>query len=454
MKSISSSSMPSSPIGPNSSTSGTASAAAKTSSKPRMASTRSCGLGMRLTRGVKDGDAGALGADQGAGDVEAVLGQKGIEVVVAGDAARNLRKARADEIAITLAEGVERHVDFAAAAAFRHDRREFLGIGRADRHPQPVIGEDVERAHIVRSAPRHDRMDAARIVADHAAERVVIVGRRIRSEGQVVLFGGVAQPIENAAGLDARQPRLRVEVRARSCRYLEKSMRTAALQPWPARLVPPPRITTGAPSLAAFGNRGDHVVGGLAERRRRAAPGGSSRHRWRTARGCRNRSGPRRDILLAMAAASASASPGVDWKSEAMRPLPARLRVRSRRMVDLDDVMGHGSGRQPFGIGLLEGETETGARQVGCDATARAASALRRRASARCAHDRETIRYSQARRPRSRLPGGGQGRCGRRAAMLATSASAAARRKPVMPPQRVASACSTSTAPASSMRPK
>jgi len=32
-------------------------------------------------------------------------------------------------------------------------------------------------------------------------------------------------------------------------RYLEKSSTTAALHPWPARLVPPPRESTGAPNL-------------------------------------------------------------------------------------------------------------------------------------------------------------------------------------------------------------
>ena len=41
----------------------------------------------------QDGDAGALGAGQRGGDVEAVLGQQAVEVV-AGDAARQLRVAR------------------------------------------------------------------------------------------------------------------------------------------------------------------------------------------------------------------------------------------------------------------------------------------------------------------------------------------------------------------------
>ena len=46
----------------------------------------------------ENGDAGAFAADQGAGDVEAVLRQQLVEIV-AGDAARNFGKARADQVA-------------------------------------------------------------------------------------------------------------------------------------------------------------------------------------------------------------------------------------------------------------------------------------------------------------------------------------------------------------------
>ena len=54
------------------------------------------GLVDQVHRRLEDGDAGALGADERARDVEAVLGQQLVEVV-AGDAARDLREARADQ---------------------------------------------------------------------------------------------------------------------------------------------------------------------------------------------------------------------------------------------------------------------------------------------------------------------------------------------------------------------
>jgi hypothetical protein len=48
--------------------------------------------------------------------------------------------------------------------------------------------------------------------ADHAAERVVAVRRRVRRERQMMLLGGVAQRVEHAAGLDARALARRVEL--------------------------------------------------------------------------------------------------------------------------------------------------------------------------------------------------------------------------------------------------
>ena len=91
--------MPSSPSGRAQRTSGTASPAAKMSGKPMTTSARTGGLWHEPQPGLQHGDAGALGADQRAGDVEAVLGQQLVEIV-AGDAARNFRIARADQVGV------------------------------------------------------------------------------------------------------------------------------------------------------------------------------------------------------------------------------------------------------------------------------------------------------------------------------------------------------------------
>ena len=59
---------------------------------------------------------------------------------------------------------------------------------------------------IVRSAACHHRMHAAGIIAAHAAEGIVVVGRRVGGEGEMMLFGFVSQDIEHAAWLHARKP--------------------------------------------------------------------------------------------------------------------------------------------------------------------------------------------------------------------------------------------------------
>jgi hypothetical protein len=72
----------------------------------------------------EDGGAGAFGADEGAGDVETVFGEKVVEVV-SGDAAGDVGKFLADEIVVVSGDLLEGIVDltstvrFAAARYFR-----------------------------------------------------------------------------------------------------------------------------------------------------------------------------------------------------------------------------------------------------------------------------------------------------------------------------------------------
>ncbi|WGR97613.1 hypothetical protein MTX26_24865 [Bradyrhizobium sp. ISRA443] len=79
--------------------------------------------------------------------------------------------------------------------------------GRTDVKPQAVIGQNAQRLDVVGGAAGHHRMHAAGVIADHAAERVVIVCRGIRPKGELVLFGGRAQVVENAARLDFGEAR-------------------------------------------------------------------------------------------------------------------------------------------------------------------------------------------------------------------------------------------------------
>src|SRR5438876_789408 len=110
-------------------------------------------------------------------------------------------------------------VDLAAAAALADDLRQLLVAGLADLQPGAVVEEDVEFVNVVRHPRaravelRHDRADSAGVVADHAAERAVVVRGGVGAEGELVLgLGGFAQVVEDQTRLDAREPPLGVDL--------------------------------------------------------------------------------------------------------------------------------------------------------------------------------------------------------------------------------------------------
>ena len=76
---------------------------------------------LELAGGFEDGDASAFGSDEGTGNVEAVFGQKFVEVV-AGDASGNFGKAGLHEGRIRVAQALQTGVDLAFASAAGDDR--------------------------------------------------------------------------------------------------------------------------------------------------------------------------------------------------------------------------------------------------------------------------------------------------------------------------------------------
>jgi len=74
-----------------------------------------------------------------------------------------------------------------------------------------VVGEDVEGLDVVVGLAGHDRVHAAGVVADHAAESTAVVGGRIGRESQVMFFGFAAQVVEDDAGLHARDAALGID---------------------------------------------------------------------------------------------------------------------------------------------------------------------------------------------------------------------------------------------------
>ena len=256
---------------------------------------RCCGLSNQAQLGFEDDGAGAFRPDERPGDVETVLGQQLVEVV-ARDPARDLRKPVADLTA---------RIDRESIAAPRRSRRggrpaammdvELCLRRRADGQLGAVVEQNPQLVDVVDGLAGEQRVRAAGVVADHAAERAAAVRRRIGTERQVVRLGAAAQRIEHdarAARAQCASPGLISRIRFM---YFVKSSTTATLQHCPARLVPGAAREHRRAETSGTPPRGAHIVFDVA--RHDEADGNLAVVRCvasRTARGCRDRSGPRR----------------------------------------------------------------------------------------------------------------------------------------------------------------
>ena len=95
-------------------------------------------------------------------------------------------------------------VDFRAAAAGSDDGFEFHLASCADFEDGAVVEQHAHGINIVDSFAAHERMHAAGVVADHAAESTAAMGGGIGSEGQMMTLRSLAHAIENNPGFDAR----------------------------------------------------------------------------------------------------------------------------------------------------------------------------------------------------------------------------------------------------------
>ncbi len=154
-----------------------------------------------LESGAEDDGAGAFASDEGSGEVEVVFGEELVEIV-AGDAAGDFGETGADLVGVGVADLFEGGVDFADAASGGDVGGEFGFGGGADGEAGAVVEEEVEREDVVDGFAAHEGVDAAGVVADHAADGASRVGGGVGSEGEVEFFCCVADAVEDYAGLN------------------------------------------------------------------------------------------------------------------------------------------------------------------------------------------------------------------------------------------------------------
>ena len=137
-----------------------------------------------VTVALEHNRARAFSSDERTRDVEAVFGKELFQVV-ARHAARNLRKAAADRAPRNCRESI---------AARNTPRRGGRRRARSRRALESDVGPTVSSVpsynrirseiDVVDGLARNQRMRAAGVVADHAAERAAAVRRRVRPEGE------------------------------------------------------------------------------------------------------------------------------------------------------------------------------------------------------------------------------------------------------------------------------
>src|SRR5581483_4976724 len=212
--------------------------------------------------GLQRCGAGSFRAHQGAGYVEAIFRQQVMQVV-AGDATRDVGEFLADEVCVLIGDLLQGYADLFRTfdAAGGHAPRRFASGSGADEGVHPytqtgaIVGDNLEGFDVVVGFAAHDGVDAAGVVADHAAECAAVMAGRIGGECEVMFLGGVAQVVEDYAGLDAGDPALGINLQNLSHvpGEVEDHGYVAAL---PGQGSPPAAAEQRGAEFAASGNGG------------------------------------------------------------------------------------------------------------------------------------------------------------------------------------------------------
>ena len=177
----------------------------------------------------------------------------------------------------------------------RRRERAARGLARrgAKRAAAAVRQHDVELVHVVDRHAVDDRVAARRVVADHAAERRPVGGRRVGPEPEPVAARGAVEVLLHHAGA-TRARRASASISTIASMWRERSSTRPCPTAWPARLVPAAAREHRDVEAPGERDRGGDVVGVARERHDRAARSRTCSRRRRTGAACRRRRAPRR----------------------------------------------------------------------------------------------------------------------------------------------------------------
>ncbi len=160
-------------------------------------------------RGERDRQC-ALRADQRAREVVAALRQKLVEVV-AGDAAWNFRIAPPNLVRRALCKRARRGINLALASAARSGSQGLALPACSGREPGAVIERDFQRLDVVDGLAVSGGVSAARVVADHSADRTAVLGGGVGGEEQTLRRNRRVELRLHHTGFDHRNAALAID---------------------------------------------------------------------------------------------------------------------------------------------------------------------------------------------------------------------------------------------------
>ncbi len=154
--------------------------------------------------------AGALGADEDPGEVEAVLRQQLLKRV-ARDLSREATEPRAQQFQVGLGEFVQPSDERATLAPLGGGPVDLLTGHLPDGHHGAAIGHDLKLQNVLRRTAPGERVRAAGVVTDHPAEGATAVRRGVGAEEEPVRGRGGLQVVQDDARLHGGLTGRRVE---------------------------------------------------------------------------------------------------------------------------------------------------------------------------------------------------------------------------------------------------